>query len=98
MSPTKDAAVAKVTITAEAVEKMNDLAAFAGRLQTELDAVRAENEHLRAEAVRLRVALDRAGTRLVQVQPAIDPACYWALDIVPQAEREIAVALTEEER
>ena len=38
-------------------------------------------------------ALDRAGTRLAQVQPAIDVSCTWALDIVPAAEREIAEAL-----
>jgi hypothetical protein len=43
----------------------------------------------------LREALDRAGTRLAQVQPAIDPACGWALGIVPKAEWEIADVLKE---
>jgi DNA repair exonuclease SbcCD ATPase subunit len=64
-----------------------------------LDTIAEQHDRiaeLEAEVERLRAALDRAGTRLAQVQPAIDPACTWALDIVPNAEREIVQALKED--
>lgn len=44
---------------------------------------------------RLVAALNEAGDALAKVQPAIDPACGWALDIVPEAERRIAAAIAE---
>jgi len=37
----------------------------------------------RAEADRTKAALERAELALLQVQPAIDTACGWALNLVP---------------
>lgn len=55
-----------------------------------LSALCAKNEERIAS---LTAALHRAGDRLMQVQPAIDVDCAWALGIVPQAQDEIAAEL-----
>ena len=64
----------------------------------EMDAWRMEAEaekvwrgRLEHEVDRLRAALNKAGDRLAQVQPAVTEP--WAYDIVPKAEQEIADAL-----
>lgn len=84
-----------------------DYPRWVDELEAEVERLRAESrlfeeaadnesrqaETLAAENERLRAALNRAGDRLAQVQPAVTEA--WAFDIVPKAEQEIADALEE---
>jgi hypothetical protein len=71
--PSHEVPWAKVTVDAEAVEKISELAVFAGRLQTELDAVNAENQRLRQH-----------NARLVRELTAYDPA--WREEAEPSPE------------
>lgn len=52
---------------------------------------RAALRRIRERNTKLEAALNRAGDRLAQVQPAVTEP--WAFDIIPKAEQEIAEVL-----
>ena len=69
--PSSDIPWAKVTVTPEAVKEISDWAALAGRLKTELDAVRAElaeareaANHFESIGAQQRARIDRLSSKL----------------------------------